>query len=343
MYQQTGAEKPDFFWTERNLHNPFMNNYIYLSEKMNLEIVVRVPTSTITLSKGSFNEITASGRSCLNEVIEKCDQENIAIKKQEDAYALLEGNHVINGIEFQNEDIKILADFLYLVHKVMFFSDKMREEIKTALNLNQVADKEFLEENKLKIDRGDIADALKAANVIENGEGLWSLGQYCENKGLLNDAVDFYQTIDNNALFYAKANYQSAYLLMTNLENNSFPEEKRKNIENIMRFLLRANQSGEYQKEVDRFFHQLCGDNNKQPTIKNVKSDESTLVQLAQVIADLRQVKEAVPQEMKKSNPVYVSSNHEHCSFFKPQLGEKTFQGNKSNIFDEAYPQFQYD
>ena len=323
----------NFFWKEWLGHYPDIY-YIYMSQKVDLTVQIHVPKNSILISKSGIDP-TAIGKKYLTELAQKCKEQNIAVVKT-DWPNLYDDTVAIISLSLITDDKISLSKFLNLIDELMPFNSNILQTIKTALNLNNLLDDRFLQENIERIETGNIAEAIESAQSLDN-DAFWQLGEYCEQNGLINEALSFFQEINKENPHYTEANYRCAHLCMSGEMNDLSEDSQKEHLETVVRFMLRANQYGQYQEELDQFYYQLCGGNDFQPTIKNIRLEESTFIALARDIAKLR--KECQTNSKLTYTHPQPSSMASAILLFSPEVNNK----EPTSSGEEVYSRIQYD
>lgn len=199
---------------------------------------------------------------------------------------------LIDSFSFTSDDRKKIANFLNSLDSNISISS-IKKEIFVTLNLNQILDQtEFFKELIKLLEENNVDGAVKMAKSFENDDVLYRLGQYCEEQNKFPEALNIYQEIPQDNPHYKEANLRALDIIIqyqTNSNEILPTQEKRELEESKVKFMLRSN-TGQYTQDLlDQHYYQLSGGNDLSPSVKNIKCDEDTLINLSRDAYSLRE------------------------------------------------------
>ena len=190
-------------------------------------------------------------------------------------------------LERNSSQINQFNDFLKGIEKFLPIAS-IKKEILETIGIKAPDKHAFYNELEQLIIKGKMNEALLKIKDNYDEHGYWNLGNLLEKHGKYSEAINVYQEITQENPHYQEAHIRSVDILIRyELAHPNMPhEEKINHLDNKIRFLLRAGNLGN-QQLLDRLFSERCAYSSLTPLISNVKTDEDTLLALANHTASL--------------------------------------------------------
>lgn len=222
-------------------------------------------------------------------------------------------------------DAESIALFYQIINIQFPIEKNTQEIIFKKLNIKAIPNEaEFYISLEELIKNNELDNAFKkVASYLDADEHIrFRFGQLLETNGHYAEALDVVQDIPSTNPHFQMANKLAADILFL-YDNPAKSDavlslnESKKNLENKVRFMLRANMPDE-QNLLDRRFAELSHDKGIVPVIQNVKIDEDTIIKLATEIAALRQMNALLHQQnlIIEKEPLIPFIANNSCSFF---------------------------
>jgi hypothetical protein len=167
-----------------------------------------------------------------------------------------------------------------------------------------------LEAIKAFIDNKHYEQALQLAKEAQQWSGnenfIYQLGQYTQEKGVVDFAYEIYKQILPDNLFYRQANLDIYHIICSQktaidqgIAEPLNEEEQQQMLLEEVNALLKIPTAD--QEMIDQRIHQLCGVYNLDPEIKNVRCDSKTILALCNCIKKLREEAQFLKEKTKNT------------------------------------------
>lgn len=188
--------------------------------------------------------------------------------------------------------LKIMKQFLSI--------QTIMKEIFTGLELKSIADPVVFYENlELLMKEGRFAEAISQAQDIECDDSiLWNLVNLLEKYEAYPEALHICQEIPPENPYYKAANVRAINIIQKyeidtiNVKN----QDKQYFLEAKILCMLRISDP-DYQTVLDKHYSQLCGASPIVPLLKNIGTNEETLMNAGKIISSLNQELRALKRE----------------------------------------------
>lgn len=239
-------------------------------------------------------------------------------------------------IIINTEDKDLLKAFVLTLNDTIPIESDILEEIFNTLHIKKIVDMSAFLEEKFKLIKSEkFSQALSETIASKEDEALWQLACRCEQEQYLQHAIDCYQSFLPASSYYSNANVaihniilemlnavDRGELSLTENEHYKYKQELFSCLNN-----LSEEERKDYQSTIDNLFAELGGMNFQIP-IKNVASDNPTLLEAASLLKSVIEENALLQKELNalkaqlalKNQGIFASSsnaNHEESQVLK--------------------------